>query len=98
MNPNMTKETEGKYIQTEAARGPQSYLRETGFFYFIFDPASVSSYLKTKLDDMDWGRYPESKKPIEWKNDSRCSYLKNFDKKFQLAELGFHNMFVRHTV
>ena len=91
MNPNMTKETEGKYIQTEAARGPQSYLRETGFFYFIFDPASVSSYLKTKLDDMDWGR-------DGWRKDSRCSYLKDFDPKFQLAELGFHNMLVRHTL
>ena len=47
---------------------------EPAFFYFIFDPASVSFNFKTKLtkEELDEG--------------GRCSHLKKFSEKFQIAE------------
>jgi len=81
-NPNKTyyenypNSSQGKYIVTEAARGPKNYLRESGFFYFILDPKDVkASYLKTPL-----------KNDNNWKSNSRCSYLKDYDNKYHLAE------------
>ena len=49
-------------------------LSEPAFFYFIFDPAIVSDYFKTKLtkEELDEG--------------GRCSHLKKFSEKFQIAE------------
>ena len=49
-------------------------LSEPAFFYFIFDPAIVSDYFKTKLtkEELDEG--------------GRCSHLKKFSKEFQIAE------------
>ena len=47
---------------------------EPAFFYFIFDPAIVSDYFKTKLtkEELDEG--------------GRCSHLKKFSEEFQIAE------------
>ena len=47
---------------------------ESAFFYFIFDPAIVYDYFKTKLtnEELDEG--------------GRCSHLKKFSEKFQIAE------------
>ena len=49
-------------------------LSEPAVFYFTFDPASVSFYFKTKLtnEELDEG--------------GRCSHLKKFSEKFQIAE------------
>ena len=49
-------------------------LSEPAFFYFIFDPAIVSDYFKTKLtkEELDEG--------------GRCSHLKKFSEEFQIAE------------
>ena len=49
-------------------------LSESAFFYFIFDPAVVSDYFKTKLTNR------------ELDEGGRCSHLKKFPKKFQIAE------------
>ena len=47
---------------------------EPAFFYFIFDPAIVLDYFKTKL------------KKEELNEGGRCSHLNNFDEKFHIAE------------
>ena len=47
---------------------------ESSFFYFIFDPAIVGDYFKTKLKDE------------ELDEGGRCSHLKKFPAKFQIAE------------
>jgi len=49
-------------------------LSEPAFFYFIFDPAIVSDYFKTKL----------TKEELD--EVGRCSHLKKFPEKFQIAE------------
>ena len=51
--------------------------RESGLFYFVFDPDEVKDYLKTRLDDIY----------TDWRTDSRCSYLNDYeDDKYHLAE------------
>ena len=47
---------------------------ESSFFYFIFDPAIVGDYFKTKLKDE------------ELDEGGRCSHLKKFPEKFHIAE------------
>ena len=47
---------------------------ESAFFYFIFDPDIVSNYFKTKLKDE------------ELNDGGRCSHLKKYPDKFQIAE------------
>ena len=47
---------------------------ESAFFYFTFDPAIVFDYFKTKLTDE------------ELAVGGRCSHLKKFPEKFQIAE------------
>ena len=49
-------------------------LSEPAVFYFTFDPASVSFYFKTKLTNE------------ELAEGGRCSHLKKFPEKFQIAE------------
>ena len=55
--------------------------RESGLFYFIFDPDAVKQkYLYTRLDQMD----------PNWNTSaSRCSYLNQYEEKYHLAELSF---------
>ena len=56
----------------------KTHLSESGFFYFIFDPDVVADIMKTKLGDEDL--------------NGRCSHLKRFDQKYQIAELGFQRI------
>ena len=55
--------------------------RESGFFYFVFDPAAVKEdYLYTRLDQIN---------PNWTTSESRCSYLNQYNEKYHLAELSF---------
>ena len=47
---------------------------EAALFYFTFDPAIVYDYFKTKLTN------------AELADGGRCSHLKKFPEKFQIAE------------
>ena len=53
--------------------------RESGFFYFVFDPNVVKApYLKTHLEKVDGVI-----------KDKRCSHLELLDPKYHINELGF---------
>ena len=54
-----------------------NHRRESGLFYFVFDPDVVKAwYLKTALNQTD----------DDWKNGKRCSYLDNYPDKYHFEE------------
>ena len=57
-----------------AARAAKNFYDEASVFYFIFDPAGVPDYFKTKLDN-------STMEP-----NGPCSHLKNKDVKYQIKE------------
>ena len=62
------------FIYTHLKDTDVTFRSEPAFFYFIFDPAIVSDFFKTKLTNR------------ELAEGGRCSNLKKFSTKFQIAE------------